>query len=201
MDKQPPVYDGLWTGVNVLQMVAGTFNGKERAFAFTFNTVGSKIELYEFLRTGPDHFDNGTIPITWALETSALFREDVKPKGTMISLRDGEFAVSDVVGLVRFQVFYKADQGCWTPWHSFSICSSQEGEPQYFPRLGLGEPDSTLCDPILKTPLRDGYNFQFKFVISGHCKFLRARFAAVTLPIPKFEPPYCDVITTVTVTP
>ena len=197
-DKQPPVYDGLWTGVNVLKMNAGIFNGRERAFAFTFNTVLSKIELYEFLRTGPDHFDNESIPITWAFETASLFK-DKAPAGTLLSLRNGEFSVSDVIGLVRFEVFFKSDQGCWTPWHSFSICSDTEGEPQYFPRLGLGEPDSTLCDPILNYPLRDGTTFQFKWQITGHCKFLRAKFSAVTLPTPKFEPASCDVFTTVTV--
>jgi hypothetical protein len=191
--KQPPVYDGLWTGINVLQLLVGVFAGTERAFAFTFNVALSKIELYELLPTGDQHFDNGSVPIVWSFETASLFLEG-KPPETMISLRDGEFAVSDVIGPVRFEVFYKADQGCWTPWHAFTICSEVDGEPQYFPRLGLGEPSSQLCDPILNTPLRDGFSFQFKFVITGHCRFLRARFAAVTLPITKFATPKCDEV-------
>jgi hypothetical protein len=117
----------------------------------------------------------------------------VKPRNIPVSLRDGEFAVSDVVGKVQFEVFYKADQGCWTPWHTFTICASKLGEPQYFPRLGLGEPNSRDCNPILNTTLRDGHTFQMKWIVTGHCRFLRARFAAVTLPIPKFEPPICNV--------
>jgi hypothetical protein len=197
-DKQPAVYDGLWTGINVLQLLAGTFNGKERAFAFTFNTALSKIELYELLRTGPDHFDNGTIPIVWGFETASLFQGKA-PDGTLLSLRNGEFSVSDVVGTVRFEVFFKSDQGCWTPWHSFSICADPDGDPQYFPRLGLGEPDSSYCDSILNYPLRDGLTFQFKWQITGHCKFLGARFSAVTIPGPKFLPAQCDVYQTVTV--
>lgn len=192
--KQNPVYDGLWTGVNTLQAVQGTFNGVDRAFAFTFNVALSKIELYEILPTGSSEFDNGTIPIVWSFETASIFNKDVKPRDVMVSLRDGEFSVSDVVGTVRFEVFYKSDQGCWTPWHSFSICSNVEGDPQYFPKLGLGEPSSDDCDPILKTPLRDGYTFQIKFKITGYCRFLGARFAAVTLPTPKFKPPICDVV-------
>jgi hypothetical protein len=197
--KQNPVYDGLWTGINALQLVQGTFNGVDRAFAFTFNVALSKIELYELLKTGAQEFDNGIIPIVWTFETGSLFNRDVKPRDVMVSLRDGEFAVTDVVGTVRFEVFYKSDQSCWTPWHSFSICSNTAGDPQYFPKLGLGEPSSADCDSILNTPLRDGYTFQIKFKITGYCRIVRARFMAVTLPTPKFQPPICDVVETVTV--
>lgn len=199
-DKQPPVYDGLWTGINTLKLVSGIFNGIERAFAFSFNTTLSKIELYEMIKTGTQHFDNTTIPITWGFETAALFNKDVKSPETMVRLLNGEFAVSDVIGMVRFEVYYKSDQNCWTPWSAFSVCADTAGVPQYFPRLGLGEPSSSACDPILNTPLRDGFTFQFKFVITGHCRFLRARFAAMTLPILRFPRPNCDVIVNVPVT-
>lgn len=198
-DKQPPVYDGLWTGFNALKLVTGSFNAVDRAFAFSFNTSLSKIELYEMLKTGTQHFDNTSIPIVWSFETAALFNSDVKPRETMVRLINGEFAVSDVIGPVRFQVYYKADQNCWTPWHSFSICASTAGVPQYFPRLGLGEPSSAYCNEILNTPQRDGFTFQFKFVITGHCRFLRGRFAAVTLPINRFPRIQCDTVVTVDV--
>jgi len=198
-DKRPPVYDGLWTGINTLQLVGGIFNGKQRGFAFTFNVALSKIELFELLPTGEGNFDNGVIPITWTIETASLFREEVKPRDTMISLRGGEFFVSDLVGTVRFEWFYKTDDNCWTPWHAFSVCADQLGSPQYFPRLSLGEPSSSACDAILNYPLRDGYTFQFKAIISGKCKLVRGRFVAVTIPTPRFQPPNCDVIASVTV--
>jgi hypothetical protein len=208
-NKQPPVYDGLWTGINTLQLVAGIFNGSERAFAFTFNNALSKIELYEILPTAamdnrsvPDpaqYFDNGNMAITWSIETASLFREDIKSRDTQISLRGLEFAVSDLIGTVRFELFFKADDGCWTPWHAFSICSNSDSVPQYYPRLSCGEPSSALCDPIMNYPLRDGYTFQFKFIISGICKLVRARVVAVTIPTPRFQPPQCDVYATATV--
>lgn len=190
--KSPPCYDGLWTGLNILKLIGGNFGGHNRQFAFTLNIQLNKIELFELLPTGEDHFDNESIPITWGFETGALFNKDVKDPGQIISLRNGEFAVDNVVGTVRFQVYYKSDQGCWVPWHSFSICSDKTGDAQYFPRLGLGEPDSTPCDPILKNPWRDGYTMRVKYVITGHCRFLRLKLAAVTIPDPKFQPPSCD---------
>ncbi len=191
-NKGPSCWDGLWTGLNVLKLVGGVFNGKDRQFAFSYNVSLDKIELFELLKTGTEHFDNGTIPIVWGFETGALFNKDVKDDGQLISLRDGEFAVDDVIGMVNFDVYYKPDQGCWTPWHSFSICAGDNSLPQYFPRLGLGEPNSSACQSVNDIPARDGYTFQVKFVIRGHCRFLRLKLAAVTVPDPKFEPPRCN---------
>ncbi len=191
-NKGPSCWDGLWTGLNVLQLVGGVFTGKDRQFAFSYNVSLDKIELFELLKTGTDHFDNENIPILWGFETGALFNKDVKDPMQLVSLRNGEFAVDEVIGLVHFDVYYKPDQGCWYPWHSFTICSDILGQPQYFPRLGLGEPNSDECQTVNDTPARDGYTFQIKFVVRGHCRFLRLKLAAVTMPDPKMEPPACD---------
>lgn len=218
--KEPACYDGQWTGLNVLQLMRGMFSGTPRAFAFTFNVTMSKIELYELLpsatqieneagqRTSANWYDNANTPITWAVETASLFNEDVKPKDVQIKLVGGEFAVDELVGTVRFQVFYKPDQygsagaaSCWVPWHAFTLCATANSKPLYFPRLGLPEPTVVGCNDQLGTPLREGYTFQARFIISGSCRLLRARFSAVTQPIPKFAVPICDVTETVVVTP
>lgn len=204
--QEQAAYDGQWSGINTLQLTRGLVNGVPRAFAFTFNVSLSKIEIYELLPTGGLHFDNGSVPITWGLETAALFNEDVKPKNVLVQLQGGEFAVDSVVGTVRFQVFYKPDQyggvgelSCWVPWHDFTICAAAGSKPLYFPRLGLPEPQAVGCNGQLDIPLRLGYTFQVRFVITGMCRLLRARFSAVTQPIPKFAPPICNVTETVAV--
>jgi len=204
--KEPACYDGQWTGLNVLQLTQGMFNGVSRAFAFTFNVSLSKIELYELLPTGTQHFDNGSVPITWSIETASLFNEDVKPKDVLVQLNGGEFAVDELVGTVRFEIFYKPDQygaygaqSCWVPWHQFSLCAAAGSKPLYYPRLGLPEPSSTDCVGAIDTPARNGYTFQVRLVITGMCRLLRLRVGAVTQPIPKFEKPICDVTETVVV--
>jgi len=195
--KQPAVWDGLWTGLNVLQLVSGMFSEKPRAFAFTFNVTESKIELYEILTSAnPLYSDNEDTPITQVFETAALFRDDVKPRYQMVSLRNGEFSLSNVQGPVFIRVYYKSDQSCWVPWHSFGICASVDSEPQYFPRLSLGEPTSDYCDAIVNSPLRDGYTYQFRFEITGKCRFVHARFMTVPIPTPQFRPPICEPIGT-----
>lgn len=194
--KAPSIWESQWTGLNVLQIINGLFNSNDRCFAFTYNTTLNKIELYEIMTEllqgqSGNTYDNTTTPITWELETASLFNRDVKPSEVLCGLRDGEFAVGNLIGTVRFQTFYKPDQhDSWIPWHSFSIVGTNT--PTYYPRLGLGEPSPTDCISPINTPARDAHSFQFRMVITGTCTFFRARFAAVTLPMPHFEPPTCD---------
>jgi hypothetical protein len=200
-DKAPACYDGQWTGVNALQLLTGMFNGTSRAFAFTFNVSLSKIELYELLPTGAQHFDNGSVPITWSIETASLFNADVKPKSVFLQLKNGELAIDEVRGLVRIQVFYKPDQygaygemSCWVPWNSFTVCAQPGSKPLYFPRLGFGEPAVGTCNNSIDAPTRFGRTFQVRLVITGKCRILNLRVAGDTQPVPQFQPPLCDVV-------
>lgn len=193
--KSESVYDGLWTGLNVLQLLTGLFAGQSRAFAFGYNISTLKIELYEILPTKTvSQFDNGYTPIVWSFETAALFNKDVKPNEQLIRLQDGEFSVDNVLGNVTFKVWYRFDTDCWTPWHEFSICANGS-DPQTYPRLGLGEPSAEPCNTVGGTPAREGYTLQVKFQITGRCRFLRARFKSVTIDSPEFKEPICGTVT------
>lgn len=200
--KAPTIWESLWTGINALQYLTGIFGSTERCFAFTFNAARPAIELYEVSREllpglRGNTYDNEQTPITWEIETASLFNKDVKPNDVMCSLRDGEIALSNVIGTVRVAVYYKPDQfTCWIPWAQFSVCSDATGRPQYFPRLGFGEPSSAPCIGSTKSPARDAYTFQLKVVVIGTCAINRIRLAASTLPTPKFQPPLCGEVGT-----
>jgi hypothetical protein len=195
--KVPSAYDGMWTGLNVLQYMSGLFSGKERAFAFTYNTVSLKLELYEVLPLGSVHFDNGSIPITWSGESPVLF-QDVKDKNTLMRLLDGEIRVESLEGRVDFQFFYKPDDyPCWIPWHSWSECytkptDSNGLQPGFNPRMGLGEPSSDDCDTNNNRPFREFYYCQVKWIITGHCRVTGMRFKGVTIPQTQFAAPKCN---------
>ncbi len=119
----------------------------------------------------------------------------MKPRDVLCSLRDGEIALSNVIGTVRIAVYYRPDQfACWTPWTQFSICGL--GRPQYFPRLGFGEPSARTCVGSTNAPARDGYSFQLKVVIIGTATINRIRLAACTIPTPKFQSPLCGEVGT-----
>lgn len=217
--KSPPIYDGAWGNLNVLQFMRAVVDSVDRAFAFAANRDTNRIELWELLpqsvmddRLPPSlrvlaDIDGATeTPITWNFETSVLFKET--PGRPLLQLLNGEIRVSDVVGNVDFQVWYKADNyPCWTKWHLWSICATvapndeSNLKPGYNPRMGLGEPkvrdvvdgvEVMYCDEFTQRPLREGYVFQFKISIRGHCKFIGMTVAAVRMPEPSFAKPICE---------
>jgi len=197
--KGPTVYDAtVWTGINTLQLLTGLFSNVDRTYAFTLNTTTSTpyIELYEILKSSSSEYaDNGNTPITWTFETSVIFNQVQVPNREMYRLIDGEIFVDQLKDTVTFQVYYKPDQyPCWTPWFSWSECGT--GKDQFRPRMGLGEPNSRICDNITGRPMREGFSFQLKFVITGHCRFLGARIRASTVPLPKYAPQSCTSICT-----
>lgn len=194
--KSPSVYDGLWTGLNILQVVTGMFNGVERTFVFALNLTTSGIELWELQKTGDAYFDNGNVPIVWSFESPTLNFGVADPRQRqLMRLIDGEIYVDSLIGRVDFQAFYRPDRyPCWVPWFEWSECSNNEitGDmPQFRPRMGMGEPSGKVCDASTSRPLREGYDFQFRLVVSGQCRFLGARFKAITLPEPMFAKPQC----------
>lgn len=196
--KAPPVYDGLWEGLNVLQYCSGLFGTVQRAFAFTFNITDSIIELFELLPTGSQHLDNGTTPIKWVMETPMLFNSDVKPLTEIVKLLDGELYVSDVQSTVHFKVQYRPlFQQCWVDWTEFDVCADMTGEnaqPLAMFPLGLSEPSPKPCDSVNNRPMRESAAFQLRIEITGHCVFWGGKFMAVTTPQPKFAKPVCKPV-------
>lgn len=205
--KAPSIYDGLWTGINTLQLVVGRFSATERAFAFTYNLGLKQIELYEILTTSKDVFstvewpdsadvyDNSNRPIVWTGESPVMFKAAQGQGQNFHRLLEGEVIVDNLVGTVDFSVLFKPDQyPCWTEWFSWSECALNDSglsKPQFRPRMGLGEPPSKPCDPSTSRPMREGFTFQIKIIVRGHCRVLGARFKAVTMPQPVFAKQSC----------
>jgi hypothetical protein len=200
--KAPAVYDGLWTGLNVLQIVVGEFASVERCFAFCFNTLSKEIELWEILKDGEEVYDNLTHRVTWRIESPVLDfgLKDPKKRQTL-RLNDGEIYVDELQGVVDFQVYYRPDQWpCWVPWHSWSECAAEPDaanpntanyQPQFRPKMGLGQPSPVPCDSTNDRPMREGCSFQVAVVITGQCRFLGGMFEGVAVPQSMFSKQTC----------
>jgi hypothetical protein len=204
--KAASVYDGLWTGINVLQVLKGQFAGVERCFAFTLDTIDGKIEVYELLPTGSLELrtfpfeDNDSVPIIWSLEGPVLLREQ-KHKTTfdLIRLIDGEIQISDLRGRAQFQVFYRPDEyPCWIPWVQFEVCARQPDaadattvnfQPGFSPRSGFGQPSGMVFDSYTNRPFREAYYFQLKLIVEGFCLVRAIKVKAVIIPQPEFAKP------------
>lgn len=188
------VYDGQWSGLNVLQLVNGFFGGIARCFAICLSQDLTQIEIHEILPSdtpASSNFDDGSTPITDYLESPVLDFGDRKAAAhTYKRLAYGEIFVDSITGPVQFQAFYKPDQWPdWVPWYSWTQTYTPNTDPGFRPRVGLPMPDGTVFDTVNNRPLREGFNFQFKLVITGPCRFLGARFAAEVIPQPEFAAP------------
>ena len=201
--KSPSVYDGSWPGLNALQMVVGEFALVNRCFAYVLNSgaiglteiLPDKATPDEWGKGGTSIMDNGTTPITWWFESPCIFHEADESQRVYKRLINGDISVDTLIGQVNFSVFYRPDDyPIWIPWDSWSECSSSESAPQFRPRMGLGEPDATVCEETTNRPYREGYYFQIKIVVQGWCRFKGARFLASAAPEPKFAPPKCSTI-------
>ena len=192
--KAPSVYDGLWEGLNVLQLVTGKFNGTQRAFAFCLNDDLDTIELHEILPSSTTEFrDNGVDDIVFEIESPVVFNDGDPKKHTLNTLKNGEIYIDRMQSDVRFEVFYKPDQWpAWVEWHSWTETYNAADDPGFRPRQGIGEPTADAADTQSNRPLRNAYHYQIKLRITGSCRFLGARFFANAAPEPPFAPPKED---------
>ncbi len=212
--KAPSAWDGKWTGLNVLQLTVGEVLGVERAFAFVLNTApgDKKIEFWEILKSyNPflpaaqqpnaaiaDNDGYQDFPITWEVVSPSLRFGVDKRDHKYMNLNNGEIWVGDLQGKVFFNVLYKPDQyWCWTPWHSWGSCQthdSTDSKPGFLPRMGFGTPSSIPCDPSSNRLMRNGFTFQVRTVIKGHCVLLGEFYEAQVQPMEKFAFAQCQPI-------
>jgi hypothetical protein len=188
--KEPAIYDGIWTGRNIFKLIVGTFNGVERAFAFTYNETTSKIGLSELQITqSANNFDNGTDRIQWSFESPALFYQPDTRKRELLKLADGEIFVKDLVGDTRFDVYYRPDWALqWTPWHSWEVADV----PNWQPRMGLGSPVAVDSGDKAGRPTMVGYFFQVLVIVTGACTFMGMNAFATTQPVTSIAPPIAN---------
>lgn len=187
--KLPPVYEGTWEGLNVLQTITGNINSSNRCFAFVLNTATSKIELYELLRQSTTSiYDNDTDRIRMQFDTPILFNKDIKGINELVRLALGEIYTKDIQGTVDVEVQYRPDfNPLWTTWRSWTMDITT-----WKPRIGLGEPSNDDCEQNAGGRLmRVGYFFQLRFIITGHIKFMGCRVMATTQPEVEFATPIC----------
>lgn len=185
--RSDPCYDGLWTGIPILQLVKGVFNQVERCFAFALDKNGD-ICLYELLMDGQGYFDwDGTqsVGVESALETRSL---SWNAKGNaMYKLLCGDLYLDRLAGNnnVDWKFWFRSDEDpVWQEWHNFSLCApvkdcSTDGCPtfqnvreQYRTFIRLPDPQDT-CSQITKRSLRTGYEFQIRGWWKGFAQWNR----------------------------
>jgi hypothetical protein len=184
--KQPSVWDGQWTGLNILQLVTGYFAGVKRCFAICLSSSFSNIEIHEIQKDDVGINDNNSTPVNWYFESPMVF--SYEHSHLCKRLIDGELYIDKIQSNLQIDVYYKSDQSDWTYWYTTYIDYSGP-DNEFRSRIGLGSPSSSLMDVVNNKPMREGYDFQIKVSITGYCRFLGGRFAAEMIPQPEFAKP------------
>lgn len=184
--RMPPAWEGLWTGLNILQLVKGTFNNTERCFAFVSNE--GVIELWEItLNDKFDTLDGDEKQILWSGETGSYsFNSPFELK----RLSGGDLWIYTLVGPVEFDFKFRPDgYPCWIDWLTFDECAKYKDcttpecgtpkvfLPQFRPKIKFQKPPET-CDPILNKPHIDLFECQIFFEILGYCEIKQLRIHA-----------------------
>ena len=185
LGAQPnPVWEGVWTGLRILQVLSGTVNGEERCFIFALDT-GNNITFWEITK-GQVNDDNGTnvpVEISWSMETGGYAFND---QGYDLKrLQKGWLWFNQIQGEVTISTFYRAnDDPCWHSWHNWSFCANTETcgtgncltplnlKPQYRRPYLLPTP-STVCDTETGIPDALGEEFQVRFEGTGYVSLSR----------------------------
>jgi hypothetical protein len=178
-EKLPPAWEGVWTGVRILQMVTLKVNNVDRLFYLVLGDT-DRIELWEQTRGEPFDFDGSdNVPTQWVLETKSysfgfplnhkrLYYMDQWLSGVM-----GEYTVT--------AKYRQSLSECWMTWGTQSGCATYRNcdpppygecdEVRYFReqtrnRLFFPEPPD-IQDPQTGAFTRDGYSFQVRIEFTG----------------------------------
>lgn len=190
--KLPPSWEGIWTGLDVLQLVkASTATGE---FAYIISRASNDaLQIWE-ITTGDteDQVSDSTFtPIEWEWQTRAF--NFGTPFGQK-RLDYGEIWIGDLRKSVTFWTGYRPDQyPGWVPWNCWTECATvdncgiggclpiQLGQPQYRYKLRLPvvRPD---CSEILGIQYRLLFDVQMRVKISGWCRIKGVRIHAYDEP-------------------
>lgn len=178
-----PVWEGMYEGLDVLQMFSGTYGGLERAFAIVLAREDQTIQLWEITDYLRDSFNqHNETRETWIIEFPAFTwgQEFLLKK-----LVSAELWVDKIAGEVVFRMEYRPDADpCWHDWHTWKICSARNScedvtNPICYPLTPYREgyrPPFTLPKPQEKCafssgrPLNIACQFQPRLTIKGYCR-------------------------------
>ena len=192
--KSPPAWEGIWTGLNFLQVITATVDVEDRCFAFHADpTCG--IQLYELTRDGKKDADKTSIQCF--VETGSYsFQNPFEMK----NIEYGEMWVDQLEGQVKFDIKYKPNQyPAWVDWNTFYECAKTENcdpedgscltllnyKPQYRTRLRLPQPADD-CESSVGAPMRNAYEVMVRIGWTGQARIKGFRIHAY----PVAEEPY-----------
>lgn len=189
--KASPAWEGIWTGLDICQLIKASDNGVERGFIMAFE--GDEFQIWEIgKKTGSDTRDvDGTITPNaieaWIDTKSYSFGDSFQKKQLYMM----EIYLENVMEDCELRVKFRPDQfPNWTDWQTEPICVKvaqcsppfpetacevwTPNNPGYAARLRLPQP-SGPCNEFTQTPINNGFEFQIRIEWTGSLTIGRIR--------------------------
>lgn len=189
--QSPPVWEGVWTGVEIVQIVAGIFGKEERCFALVrkINDDGDDYnEIWELKKEGYyDEADGVQTRIQSKLWTRSFEHGSSFEQKKLLS---GDLFIANIAGEVDWSIKYRPDEyPCFFEWDSGNICfdvencaaSTCNSELQksvgYSDRIRLPNPDQLQHTPCVSNgePATKGFEFQLLLEWTGYMSIRQYR--------------------------
>jgi hypothetical protein len=199
--RLPPAWEGMWQGLDILDMDTQPWAGIDRAFAFVYSQVDGSINVWEFTPKTPNVPPlDGTNRVVMSVETAAY---DWNGLFILKSLEGGELFLDEMMGTVDLEIEYRVDADpCWRKWYQKQFVISANTaqtvrEPipypptaeackgQKFPVV-LPKPPLPNCVTLNHRPSNIGYFFQMRITLKGIARLRGFLFYASR----RYQPPY-----------
>ncbi len=178
-----PIWEGMYEGLDILQLFTGDFGGLQRAFAVVVSRQDQSIQLWELTDNERDDINkSGENRVTWYLESPAYtWNQEFLLK----KLVSGELWLDKISGQVIVTVEYRPDSStCWLPWHKFDVCAARNTcedvhNPICYPSVPFREgyrqtitlpKPPVSCEVMTGRPSNIGYQFQARITFKGWCR-------------------------------
>lgn len=183
-EQQPPSWEGVYEGLQFLQLFTGDFGGRERAFAIVVSEKDSSIQLWELTDFGlTDTNETGENRITSVIELPSFTCHEYGAENKLKRLIAGELWLDQMFGEIIFRVEYRPDgEACWNTWSEFKKCFARNqnedslATPSDYPAgtygqgyaetVTIGEPPEVSTQTRVR-PCNIGYQFQVRLTIRG----------------------------------
>lgn len=181
-EKKAPAWEGIFEGLDILQLWESDFGGLQRAFAAVHARNTGKIEIWEI--TSTSLFENGDNRITMVIETPAYTWEDQRQFKKLDNL---EAWFDQLYGTVDIDFYYRPDQDpCWTLLDHKQLCAARNS-CELLANPICGYLQETYCAqdriPVVtcsargdkcelgnRRPVNFGYQFQIRMVVKGRAR-------------------------------
>lgn len=204
-EKKKPIWEGIWDGLQILQLFTGDFGGRQRAFAANISDEDMSINVWEL--TTDQRMQNGDNRVTWGAEFPAYTWSSSGYEYRLKQLNGGEMWLDKIAGTVDMDIYYRADaEPCWRFWFHHQVCAArcedEEGVLTGYPcdptregyvfTVAFPEP-LAVCNQMQVRPTTQGYQFQVKIVLKGWCRIRGLLLYALPVQKPQFQGIACPV--------